>query len=88
MRADGSEASDNFNKKLMDYYYKYPNELAQAVLKGIFKADSKVYEGLIMDDYERCKVYTDNFEKSYMAFEVQHVLDEMVKDFFKINRLI
>ncbi len=80
MRADGSEASENFNKKLMDYYYKYPKEVAQAVLKGIFKADSKVYEGLIMDDYERCKVYTDNFEKNYMAFEVQHVLDEMEKD--------
>ena len=80
MRADGSEASDNFNKKLMDYYYKYPNELAQAVLKGIFKADSKVYEGLTMDDYERCKVYTENFERSYMAYEVKRVLDVMESD--------
>ena len=80
MRADGSEASDNFNKKLMDYYYKYPNEVSQAVLKGIFKADSKVYEGILKDDYERCKVYTDNFERSYMAYEVQHVLDVIEND--------
>ena len=80
MRADGSEASENFNKKLMDFYYKYPNEVAQAVLKGIFKADSKVYEGILKDDYERCKVYTDNFERSYIAWEVKHVLDVMEKD--------
>ena len=80
MRADGSEASENFNKKLMNFYYKYPNEVAQAVLKGIFKADSKVYEGILKDDYERCKVYTDNFERSYIAWEVKHVLDVMEND--------
>jgi hypothetical protein len=80
MRADGSEASETFNKKLMNFYYKYPNEVSQAVLKGIFKADSKVYEGILKDDYERCKVYTDNFERSYMAYEVKHVLDVMEND--------
>ena len=80
MRADDSKESDDFNKKLMNFYYKYPNEVSQAVLKGIFKSDSKVYEGILKDDYERCKVYTENFERSYMAYEVQHVLDVMRSD--------
>ena len=80
MRADDSKESDDFNKKLMNFYYKYPYEVSQAVLKGIFKADSKVYEGILKDDYERCKVYTENFERSYMAYEVQRVLDVMKSD--------
>ena len=80
MRVDDSKASDDFNKKLMNFYYKYPYEVSQAVLKGIFKADSKVYEGILKDDYERCKVYTENFERSYMAYEVKRVLDVMGND--------
>ena len=80
MRADGRVESDNFNKKLMNFYYKYPMEVSQAVLKGIFKADSKVYEGMLMDDYERCKVYTENYERSQIAYDTLHIMDEMEKD--------
>lgn len=80
LKVDGSEASDNFNRKLLNFYYNHPNEVAQAVLKGIIKADSTVYQGILKDDYERCKVYTDNFVRSYIAYEAQHVLDVMEKD--------
>ena len=64
----------------MSFYYNRPNEVSQAVLKGIIKADSTVYEGILKDDYERCKVYTDNFVRSYIAYEAQRVLDVMEKD--------
>ena len=79
LKPDGSEASDNFNRKLLNFYYNHPNEVSQAVLNGIIKADSTVYEGILKDDYERCKVYTDNFERSYIAYEALHVLDVMEK---------
>ena len=80
LKVDGSEASENFNRKLFKFYYNRPNEVSQAVLKGIIKADSTVYEGILKDDYERCKVYTDNFVRSYIAYEAQRVLDVMEKD--------
>ena len=80
LKTDGSEASENFNRKLLSFYYNRPNEVSQAVLKGIIKADSTVYEGILKDDYERCKVYTDNFVRSYIAYEAQRVLDVMEKD--------
>ena len=80
LKTDGSPESENFNRKLLNFYYNRPNEVSQAVLKGIIKADSTVYEGILKDDYERCKVYTDNFVRSYIAYEAQRVLDVMEKD--------
>ncbi len=62
MRIDGSPESENFNKRLVNLFAKHPYEVATAVLKGEYSADTSVYNGILMDDYERMKVYFDNFE--------------------------
>lgn len=68
MRIDGSPESENFNKRLVNLYAKHPYEVANAVLKGEYSADTSVYNGVIMDDYERMKVYFDNFENVRLSW--------------------
>ena len=68
MRIDGSQESENFNRRLVNFYIKHPNDFAIAVSKGTYSADSSVYNGILMDDYERCKVYCDNFENVMIAW--------------------
>ena len=68
MRIDGSPESENFNKRLVNLFAKHPYEVATAVLKGEYSADTSVYNGILMDDYERMKVYFDNFENVRLSW--------------------
>ena len=68
MRIDGSPESENFNKRLVNLFAKHPYEVANAVLKGEYSADTSVYNGIMMDDYERMKVYFDNFENVKLSW--------------------
>ena len=68
LRIDGSNESSDFNQRFLRLYSKHPFEFGQAVLKGIYKADSSIYNSILKDDYERCKDFCDNYETSLIAF--------------------
>lgn len=68
MRIDGSPESENFNRRLVNLFAKHPYEVANAVLRGEYSADTSVYNGVIKDDYERMKVYFDNFENVKLSW--------------------
>ena len=77
MRIDGSPESENFNSKLFSLYIKYPYEVTTAVLKGEYSADSSVYNGMLMDDYDRMKLYFDNFENVKISFNEAYTKTNM-----------
>ena len=80
MKTDGSKESENYNKKFLRLYYDHPTEFAQAVMKGIYKASSTVYNAVLKDDYERFKVLYDNYENVRTSFDEVHIKAELRKD--------
>ena len=77
MRIDGSPESENFNKRLVKVFAKHPYEVATAVLKGEYSAGTSVYNGVLMDDYERMKVYFDNYESVRLSWNEVYLKTEM-----------
>lgn len=80
LRIDNSKESKDFNQRFLRLYSKHPFEFGQAVLKGIYKADSSIYNSILKDDYERCKDYCDNYEASTIAFNEKNISEVMGKD--------
>lgn len=80
LRIDNSKESKEFNQRFLRLYSKHPFEFGQAVLKGIYKADSSIYNSILKDDYERCKDYCDNYEASVIAFNEKNISTIMGKD--------
>ena len=80
MRVDDSKESKDFNKKLLDVYSKHPYEVAIAVLRGEYSSDSSVFDGILMDDYDRAKVYYDNFENIALSWNEAFAVTELIKD--------
>ena len=80
LRIDGSEESNKFNQRFLRLYSKHPFEFGQAVLKGIYKADSSIYNSILKDDYERCKDFCDNHEASLIAFNENNISELMAGD--------
>lgn len=77
IRTDDSEESKSFNEKLFRFYSKYSAGFMRSVLKGLCKADSSYYEAILKDDYERSKVYTDNFEHGLLAKNIDDILKKL-----------
>lgn len=80
MRIDDSRESKDFNQRFLRLYSKHPYEFGQAVLKGIYKADSSIYNSILKDDYERCKDYCDNYETSRIAYNEKNINEIMGQD--------
>ena len=77
MRIDGSPESENFNKRLVNLFAKHPYEVATAVLRGQYSAGTSAYNGVLMDDYERMKVYFDNYESVRLSWNEVYLKTEM-----------
>ena len=77
MRIDGSKESENFNRRFVELYMKHPIEITHAVLKGIYKSDSTIYNAMFEDEYERSKAYLENYENVKLSFNVEFIQDNM-----------
>ena len=77
MRIDNSLAADNFNQRFIKLYSKYPNEFTQAILRGVYKTDSTIFNDILKDDYERCKSFYDNYEHVKIAFNSKNIQKEL-----------
>ena len=75
IRIDNTPEANKYNKNLLRYYHKYPNDVSQVVIKALLNADSTIYDSILKDDYERCKDYTDYFERSQLAFNSDYIIN-------------
>ena len=73
LRIEDSTEAKNFNRRFLKLYSKYPFEIGKAVLRGLYKSDSSVYDDIMKDDYERCKSYFDNYEQIKIAFNAVNI---------------
>ena len=80
LRIDNSKESSDFNQRFLKLYSKHPFEFGQAVLKGIYKADSSIYNSILKDDYERCKDFCDNYETALIAYNEANISGLMAGD--------
>lgn len=77
MRIDNSIEAQEFNQRFIKLYSKYPNEFTQAVLRGVYKTDSTIFNDILKDDYERCKSFYDNYEHVKIAFNSNNIQKEL-----------
>ena len=77
MRIDGSKESEYFNRRFVELYMKHPVEITHAVLKGIYKSDSTVYNAMFEGEYERSKAYLENYENVKLSYDVEFIQDEV-----------